>query len=103
MSALTEKEWAEFGGRRWHIILESETGERVLPATKEAAIALALYQQPFGFTRQDLQTLSDAISFSEVSWNDDALVSLRDRIAALLPPEERAAGVSGEVPASGAR
>ena len=60
-------------------------------SVRHALAALALHGQPFGFAREDVATLRSWI------WQDDAvgagfamrdrLVSLADRIAALLPPE----------------
>lgn len=56
--------------------------------TLHALAALCLYGQPFGFTREDLKALMWAIDDS-----GDLLAaklrSLADRIAALLPPEEK--------------
>ena len=56
-----------------------------------ALAALALYDQDFGFTREDLSTLRDAAEYAEVGYKDrktrDAIMALADRIAKLLPPE----------------
>ena len=58
--------------------------------------AMCLYRQPFGFTREDIATLKQAIDdVSNVDvWGSvydeqlDALRSLLGRITALLPPEK---------------
>lgn len=56
-----------------------------------AVAALALYGQPFGFTREDVKLLRDE---AEGEWNGEQmdvgrrLLRLADRIEALLPPEK---------------
>ncbi len=59
---------------------------------KHAVAALALHGQPFGFTRADVEALNNAwcaVKGYHSGSEEDArqLESLRDRIAALLPPE----------------
>lgn len=64
--------------------------------TPHAIAALALYNQPYGFTRVDLVAIDEAIDAMSVSCGllcpagcdcADGLRSLRNRIGALLPPE----------------
>lgn len=68
---------------------------------KHALAALALHQQPFGFTREDVEDLEDAIqgilstclnkcvvSTCSCGGLVDRIGSLAARIAALLPPED---------------
>lgn len=70
--------------------------------------ALCLYQQPFGFTREDVVTLEEWSRPMADSGNVFAQIEaehirqIAARIAALLPPEDRAVGNAGEVPADGA-
>lgn len=57
-------------------------------------VALALYGQPFGFTREDVKVIRAAIPWIHQRWDEsvrpemELLASLADRIEALLPPEE---------------
>lgn len=51
---------------------------------RHALAALCLHEQPFGFTRDDVDELWSAIANG---W--DGLKSLADRIEALLPPGEQ--------------
>jgi hypothetical protein len=77
----------------------------VLPGRNEMAIveppqcfalaALALYRQPFGFTHQDVLELRAVGEFARAEAGNGlteadarALLSIADRIAALLPPPE---------------
>jgi len=92
--ALTPEEW------RW--VLRKGTKYPYLyddsyPDTPEEAHAIAagcLHGQPFGFTRDDVDTLLDIIA-PDISTPLDGrgdvarLASLADRIAALLPPGDR--------------
>lgn len=56
--------------------------------TPHAIAALALHEQPFGFTRADVEMLDDPWGCGNgISWSIREWHSLRDRIAALLPPE----------------
>ena len=54
--------------------------------------ALCLYQQPFGFSREDARELMDAsaliLKYTADDHLCDVLESLAARIVALLPPEE---------------
>jgi len=84
------------------------TSDAVSVVNRHPLAALALHDQPFGFTRADVIALTDAIRDAKVAtlgygdhgdvkiammtYGDEgkqipALRSLRDRIAALLPPE----------------
>ena len=55
-----------------------------------ALSALCLHDQPFGFTREDVEVLTDAVGSVYSSMEGSAkLLSLADRIEALLPPEEK--------------
>ena len=51
-----------------------------------ALAALCLYEQEFGFTREDVDVLR-GISRCEFAPGHDGLDSLADRIEALLPPK----------------
>lgn len=57
----------------------------VKPERRHTLAALALYGQPFGFTREDVEMLRSA---AEIPGRDD-LHDLAARIEALLPPEGR--------------
>lgn len=71
----------------------TETGP-ILVGTRHLhqAAALALHDQPFGFTREDVETCrgiaDQADAFRLNAGAEQWLRSLADRIAALLPPEE---------------
>lgn len=55
---------------------------------RHALAALALHGQPFGFSHEDVETLERALGYDPTTGDlSVALESLRDRIAALLPPE----------------
>ncbi len=55
--------------------------------------ALCLYEQPFGFTREDVDLLRTVVreaSHREVGSDEkDAMHDIADRIEALLPPQEQ--------------
>jgi hypothetical protein len=51
-----------------------------------ARAALSLYGQSFGFTHEDIETLGRHIDLSRDQYADPKLLSLVDRLAALLPP-----------------
>ncbi len=54
-----------------------------------AVAAQALYGQSFGFTREDVEEMETAINGISLDGMDaDPLRSIRDRILALLPPED---------------
>lgn len=58
-----------------------------------ALAARALFGQPFGFTRADVELLRE-LATPQGDWyrEDERLVDLADRIAALLPPEKSRSG-----------
>lgn len=113
--ALTPEEWAageaqrgNYGVRLYrHDGFEAvhiEDPDEVAGCTtmRHAAAALCLYQQPFGFTQEDVEAIKLLSSYApRVCWQDGAKVSdedralanahqtaqsLADRIASLLPP-----------------
>jgi hypothetical protein len=65
------------------------------PHVRHGAAAFMLYGQPFGFTHDDVEKidhmlLSEVMRPSQVSREFHGwMTSLRDRIAALLPPETK--------------
>jgi hypothetical protein len=83
-NAMTPEEWERVGQWRpdWRALLI----DRFAPDGREAhrAAALALFGQPFGFTRADVEALRDV---SYCRYDDDGvrLAALADKIAALLP------------------
>ncbi len=91
--ALTPEEWRL--ARLWHA--GKMPGGKVrgmvvldLPEThRHGAAALALYGQPFGFTREDIGELDDVVEIAEnEGFSCDAVRRIRDRIEALLPPQD---------------
>lgn len=92
--ALTPEEWKERTATRgqWHdavevtgfdtIVVVRGGAESVFPTpARHALAALCLYQQPFGFTQEDVAMLRSPWT------HPDELASLAARISALLPPE----------------
>ncbi len=55
---------------------------------RHALAARCLFEQPLGFTREDVEDLRKISRQSEEAWWLDDLSSLADRIENLLPPEE---------------
>ena len=105
--ALTADEWEEIEARRGDVVASEDGrfvrvesfGESVLLDAEDdqrhALAALCLYQQPFGFTREDVQLLKERFAndhFFNLTPAETALStrwrSLAARLAALLPPEE---------------
>lgn len=98
--ALSVEEWIQFGADM-HVLQRLAAGgrpwgfqRRLTPQQKlHAVAAMALYEQPFGFTRDDLRLLrSDPQAHAGhglMGESDRAyrLENLAQRIAALLPPE----------------
>ena len=85
--ALTAEEWASFPN--WpdaeHVVLEP-----LYYPSLHGIAAANLHGQPFGFTREDVEVLTDAVGSVYSSMEGSAkLLSLADRIEALLPPEEK--------------
>jgi hypothetical protein len=72
---------------------ESETCSLHDSEARHALAALALHEQPFGFTWDDLMVLYEAVRAAERAapyGNElaDQLRPIRDKIAALLPPRD---------------
>jgi hypothetical protein len=93
--ALTAEEWAKRisagGAEMRHMeIAEFRDGTKVGFAPTHAAAAIALYDQPYGFTWADVDHLRGIVHEYEVEQGSyDALLDeIADRIAALLPPRE---------------
>ena len=93
--ALTPEEWASLSFER-----DDDPSPREPSVSRHGVAALALYGQPFGFTRQDVAFLQSLAAWHHTQtygkatgWRQSVLsevVELRnlaDRIAALLPPE----------------
>ena len=89
--ALSAEEWAALGparddcnvnvrGVRWPNVSDVDPAR----FSRHAIAALALHEQPFGFTRADVEFLNTVL---EDPFTDEAQ-SLIARIAALLPPPE---------------
>ena len=86
--ALTPEEWRL--ARLWHA--GKMPGGKVrgmvvldLPEThRHGAAAVALYGQPFGFTREDVEALRGLAA--DLHPYNEPFYSLADRIEALLPP-----------------
>ncbi len=113
-NALSPKEWKEkkydhsFGGgfsinANWGVQVEyndcgqySDSNQRVDIPREEGMHALAafsLHNQPFGFTREDVELIravayESLIEMLPLKSRAAVLDSLADRLSALLPPEE---------------
>lgn len=98
--ALPPDVWERILAAPPEITIESSTqGESdvsVIPVTRphqrHAMAAIALYGQPFGFTREDVRFLREDAETHRMEpedWHADVpiLLSLAARIEALLPPE----------------
>ena len=95
--ALTPEEWREDvpATRDTMTIVHGDVyfaGLRVHHTDRHGLAAICLYGQPFGFTREDVQMLRflcDKAPYDEEDARlERALLSLADRIEALLPPED---------------
>ena len=101
--ALTPDEWEQWQtGQRFIFSATEDRGVTMLNRTgieharRQGLAALALYQQPFGFTHDDVRGLRQSAQYCRVQSMTDPsgqhLASaewfdrLADRIAALLPP-----------------
>jgi len=96
-SALTAEEWAglEFkfdngdsvrvGNRGLQLWDGEDQTFQWLGYEEHKLAALALYGQPFGFTREDVEILRGLDRYSDVY--DERLYGFISRIEALLPPE----------------
>ena len=101
--ALTPEEWRKRDAHPYHAVLvdfgRCGCGQArivnlydpsVEPKQGHKLAALALDGQPFGFTREDLTTLREAVAYDPtVGWLSERLESLATRIEALLPPEPK--------------
>jgi hypothetical protein len=96
--ALSVEPWTDNSGRLSIYILDaipdpdgegatSDAPVEVSAADRHALAALALYQQTFGFTREDVEALRKIVRENEPRDIADSLRSLADRVEALLPPE----------------
>jgi hypothetical protein len=100
LPALSAEEWIQYGANR-AVLRDFACDKRPWGPRRRftyeeklhAAAAMALYDQPFGFTRADLHLLLDEASHhqrngtSEDVRRSSRLRDLASRIAALLPPE----------------
>jgi hypothetical protein len=70
------------------VVAMNRAHDRVLipPPARAALAALALAEQPFGFTPADVQTVLEAAERAEGEAPADALRNLGQRIQALIPP-----------------
>ena len=100
LPALSAEEWIQYGANRsvlrdfacdkrpWGPRRRFTYGEKL-----HAAAAMALYDQPFGFTRSDMYLLLDEATRHEQNGTSEdvrrssRLRDLAARIAALLPPD----------------
>ena len=83
----------------WMVIDWNFTDYAAIVSRRHALAALALYGQPFGFTRDHVTVLRHMAKWTDMDdvfareenlhWEPTAVLSsLADRIEALLPPEE---------------
>ena len=75
--ALTPEEWAEF------------RAGKLLTTRPHATAALCLHGKPFGFTREMLDALRDAVESSESPDDYPLAMKAMELIASLLPPREK--------------
>jgi hypothetical protein len=105
--ALTGLDWAnireghekplhgDMGVSLWGEGIALHTGNRytevAAPGDRHTLAALCLYQQPFGFTHEDVKMLEAFAAYSIREKHDtaaaDHLTALASRIASLLPPQ----------------
>lgn len=79
------------GGARSELDLRMPGGEtEIRDKPRHALAALALYDQPFGFTREMVRALNEMLSLAEYGCEESPLMELAEeavkRIEALLPP-----------------
>ena len=112
--AMTKEEWAdgpnELGYFDWEMGIVDTSGHFLTPMDfRHKLAAFTLHNQPFGFTREDVALVRDAVvelctrdtgvrfaddrDYREIVVDYDEVAahpgtSLADRIEALLPPEE---------------
>jgi len=86
------------------VIIMNRAHDRVLvpPPARAALAAFALWEQPFGFTHQDVAIVRDAAEQLGKEDRGADLRGLADRLAALLPPATVQPACSHEVSGSGA-
>jgi hypothetical protein len=72
------------------VIVMNRAHDRVLipPPARAALAAFALIEQPFGFTRADLQAVLRAAERTDDATTEAELRELARRLQALLPPAE---------------
>jgi hypothetical protein len=92
--ALTPEEWAHLlaGGVIFGVpyVKGGPKPEQPKAFGPHASAALALHDQPFGFTWEDVRRLWNCcIDERGTDTTQEQLDDIADRIAALLPPEER--------------
>jgi hypothetical protein len=79
-------DWCTVFDGSWAVTLENDA--------RHALAALALHNQPFGFTREDVKMLRESQIWADstdlrVNGEPADFEDLADRIEALLPPEEK--------------
>ena len=92
--ALTPEEWASFPSWPSAEPLADDNDLPLYYPSKHGIAAANLYGTPEGFTREDVEAVRRARTGYELGWSDyevhiATLASLADRIAALLPPEDK--------------
>lgn len=95
--ALTASEWTQhLSGNSGDVDDAVEWASRKVAETimssgpnRHALAALCLYGQPFGFTREDIEMLRGIGRGGDYGDWGGLFESLTQRIAALLPPEEK--------------
>lgn len=104
--ALTDEEWlgchnlyTDAADRDWFVFEEATDGQVFVgcddhstgthPEQRHALAALALHNQSFGFTWEDVDRLR-GLEYMHLDRHEDGptIASIADRIAALLPPRE---------------
>lgn len=88
-AALTPEEWARYQSYG-DLTLPLNTAIGCLKGgelTRHGLAAVCLHEQPFGFTQDDVDTL-ERLSWEMARGDGNALASISERIAALLPPEQ---------------
>lgn len=78
---------ARIDGRNVRLMSDENERTTVPPSQRHGLAALCLYGQPFGFTRDDLDTLRGLEELTFCEGYGPETRSLIARIAALLPPE----------------
>ena len=91
--ALTPEQWEEYDKPKLDRDIECATHEvgYYTPPSRHGLAALALHEQPFGFTWGNVDLLRTVAEDSPAA-HAERLRELADRIAALLPPRARSSG-----------